>query len=87
MSFDLINASAIFQVYINQTMRDILDVYCIVYLDDILIYFENEKEHEKHVREILRRLDRYQLFVKLSKCKFHKIAVRFLEYIVRKDDV
>ena len=87
MLFDLINASVIFQVYINQMMCDILDVYCIVYLNNILIYFENEKKHEKHVWEMLCCLNRHQLFVKLLKCEFHKTAVWFLEYIVKKDDV
>ena len=87
MLFDLINAFIIFQVYINQTMCSILDVYYIVYLNNILIYFKNEEKHEKHVQEVLHCLNRHQLFVKLLKCEFHKTAVQFLEYIVKKDDI
>ena len=87
MFFDLINASVIFQVYINQMMHDILNVYCIIYLNDIFIYSENEEKHEKHVWEILHHLNRHQLFVKLLKYEFHKTAVWFLEYIIRKDSI
>ena len=87
MLFDLINALTIFQVYINQIMCNILDVYCIVYLNDILIYFKNEEKHEKHVQEVLHCLNRHQLFVKLLKCEFYKTAVWFLEYIMKKDDI
>ena len=59
MFFDLINAFTIFQVYINQMMYSILDVYYIVYLNDILIYFENEEKHEKHVWKVLYCLNRH----------------------------
>ena len=68
-------------------MCNILDIYCIVYLNDIFIYSENEKKHEKHVQEVLCYLNRHQLFVKLLMYKFHKITVQFLEYIIKKDDV
>ena len=49
MFFDLINASAIFQVYINCAMTEFLDVICIVYLNDILIYSCDLKKHAKHI--------------------------------------
>ena len=87
MLFDLINAFMIFQVYINQMMCNILNIYCIVYLNDILIYFKNEEKYKKHVQEVLHCLNRHQLFVKLSKYKFHKTTIQFLEYIVKKDNV
>ena len=68
-------------------MHDILDVYYIVYLNDILIYFKNEKKYKKHVWEVLCCLNKYQLFIKLLKYKFHKTAVQFLKYIIKKDNV
>jgi hypothetical protein len=40
----------------NTTLIDYLDVFCIVYLDDILIYSDNELEHKEHVRKVLLRL-------------------------------
>ena len=49
MSFGLINASAIFQFLMNDIFRDMLDVYIVVYLDDILVYSKNDEDHERHV--------------------------------------
>ncbi len=50
MPFGLTNAPAIFQGYINKILAEKLDVFMIVYLDDILIYIENEDE--EHVQAI-----------------------------------
>ena len=50
ISFDLINAPASFQSFMNDIFRDMLDIYVVVYLDDILIYSKNDEDHEKHVR-------------------------------------
>jgi len=45
MLFKLINVSIIFQVYINQTLTELVNVFCVIYLNDILIYFNFLKEH------------------------------------------
>lgn len=82
MPFGLTNAPATFQAYINTAMRGILDDYCVVYLDDILIYSETAEEHERHVKEVLERLRRHSLYAKLSKCEFHQPEVKFLGFIV-----
>src|SRR6266480_7597558 len=82
MSFRLVNASAIFQTYINQTLAELLNVFCIVYLDNILIFSQNENKHQKHVKQVMKRLQKFKLFVKLSKCTFSQISVRFLEFVI-----
>ena len=56
MPFGLTNAPAIFQSMMDRIFRDLIGVYVVVYLDDILIYSDNEEEHEEHVREVFRRL-------------------------------
>ena len=68
-------------------MRGILDDYVVVYLDDILIFSQNETEHEQHVREVLRQLQQHNLYAKLSKCEFHRQDVRFLGLRVGADGV
>ena len=70
MPFDLANAPATFQSFINYILRDFLDVFCIVYLDDILIYSNSEEDHTQHVRKVLERLQKYKLYAKLGKCEF-----------------
>ena len=53
MLFELINAFAIFQKIINNTLREYFDVFVIVYLNNILIYSKTLKKHVKHIQKIL----------------------------------
>jgi hypothetical protein len=52
MPFGLSNAPASFQRFMNDIFGNLLDVYVIIYLDNILIYSDDPKEHKKHVREV-----------------------------------
>jgi len=56
MSFKLINVLTIFQVYINQTLTELINIFYIIYLNNILIYFSFLKEHQNHVKQILKQL-------------------------------
>ena len=49
MSFELINVSIIFQIYINKTLKELVNVICVIYLNDILIFNENSTKHRLHV--------------------------------------
>ena len=81
--FGLSNASASFQGYINKILSEKFDVFIIVYLDDILIYTEDQKwDHVEAVRWVLNLLRKNGLFANLKKCWFHKDEVRFLGYVV-----
>ena len=83
MTFGLTNALATFQGYINKILAEKLDVFVIVYLDDILIYTEDESEgHVQAVRWVLDQLRKFSLYANLKKCRFHQEEVRFLGYIV-----
>jgi len=82
MSFELANAPATFQAYINQTLAEHMNFICVVYLNNILIYSQSEEEHKRHVCEILEQLQRYKLFVNLRKCVFSTDTVEFLRFIV-----
>ena len=82
MPFGLTNAPAAFQAYINQALAGLVDVTCIVYLDDILVYSDTEEEHRLHVKEVLQRLREAKLYLKLSKCEFHTQETEYLGYIV-----
>ncbi len=82
MLFDLCNESVSFQKYINNTLREHLDKFCTAYLNDILIYFDNELEHKIHVKLILRKLREADLQMNIIKCKFHVTQVSYLELII-----
>jgi len=69
----------------NEIFADLLDVYVIVYVNNILIYSNNLKEHKLHVKEVLRRLSKNKLYTSLSKYSFHRDKIEFLEFIISKN--
>ncbi len=87
MPFGLVNSPSVFQSFINDVFRDMLDHYVIVYIDDILVYSETLQEHVQHVRSVLQRLIKYQLYAKLEKCEFHTTSVAFLGYVISQEGV
>jgi hypothetical protein len=82
MPFGLTGAPASFQRFINDTLRDYLDVFCTAYLDDILIYSRTRAEHTRHVQQVLQRLRVAGLYAKISKCEFYVPETKFLGLIV-----
>src|SRR5437667_5142961 len=82
MSFKLTNTSAIFQKLINHVLYNYLNKFVIAYLNNILIYFKNEENHEKHIKKILRKFQEKNLYFKSEKYEFHKQQVKYLEHIV-----
>ena len=82
MPFGLTNAPVVFQSMINDVLRDFLDHFVYVYLDDILIYSPVLETHKKHVELVLQRLLQNQLFVKAEKSEFHADTISFLGFIV-----
>ena len=83
MPFGLSNAPATFQGYVNKILAEKLDIFIIVYLDDILIYTKDPGQpYVEAVRWVLDQLRKYSLFANLKKCRFHQDEVRFLGYVV-----
>ena len=64
-----------------------LDLFVVVFVDDILIYSKYAEDHEGHLRVILQTLREHQLYAKFSKCEFWLIEVRFLRHVVSTMDV
>ena len=72
MPFDLCNAPSTFQYYVNDIFHDYMDDFMAGYLNDLLIFSATLKEHKVHVHKVLQRLEKHQLYLKPSKCEFHK---------------
>ena len=87
MPFGLTNAPTIFQHLMNNIFREFLDNFVVCYLNDILIYSKDIKEHKEHVRLVLDKLRSAGLYAKLEKCNFHQSQVEFLRYIVSCDGI
>ncbi len=82
MLFNLYNEFISFQKYINNILREHLNKFYTAYLNDILIYFNNELKHEIHVKLILRKLQEADLQINIIKCKFYITQVSYLELII-----
>ena len=82
MPFGLTNAPVAFQRFMNDIFSDLLDIYVMIYLDDILIYLNNMSEHHWHMKEVLKHLRKAGLYAKAEKCKFHSKSVEYLGYIL-----
>ncbi|GJR52894.1 putative nucleotidyltransferase, ribonuclease H [Tanacetum coccineum] len=82
MPFGLTNAPAVFMDLMNRVCKPYLDKFVIVFIDDILIYSKNEKEHEEHLKAILGLLKEEKLYAKFSKCEFWIPKVQFLGHVI-----
>jgi hypothetical protein len=87
MPFSLINAPASFQALINDIFREYLDIFVVAYLNDILIYSTNEKDHIKQVNLVLETLKKIGIRINGSKCIFHAKEVEFLGYIIGSEKI
>ncbi|GJY55434.1 putative reverse transcriptase domain-containing protein [Tanacetum coccineum] len=73
MPFGLTNAPAVFMDLMNRVCKPYLDRFVIVFIDDILIYSKSRKEHEGHLKLIMRLLKKEELYAKFSKSKIDSI--------------
>ena len=70
MPFGLTNVPVAFMDFMHRVFQPYLDQFIVVFVGDILIYSQFEREHEDHLRVVLQLLRVHQLYVKFSKCEF-----------------
>jgi hypothetical protein len=80
--FGLCNAPASFQTFMNRILRPFLGKFIVVYLDDIVIYSDNEKDHIRHLTKVFEVLRQYTLYAKPSKCIFAVASLEFCGHLV-----
>ena len=87
MPFGLTNAPATFQRLMNDVLRENLDDFVTVYLDDILIFSKSDDEHVRHLQWVLGKLREHGLFAKRTKCAFGLDSVEYLGHVVTAEGI
>ncbi|HEV7235587.1 MAG TPA: reverse transcriptase family protein, partial [Ktedonobacteraceae bacterium] len=87
MPFGLTNAPSTFQRFVNNTFMDFLDDFLTAFVDDLLIYSKNMKEHREHVQRVLQRLRDAGLQAAIHKCEFHVTRTKYLGFIVSTEGI
>jgi len=80
MPCGLMNAPSVFQRHLNNILAEKIDHSVVVYIDDILIYTQNEEEHVELMRWVLKKLSQNGLGVNIDKCNFHIPKVEFVGF-------
>jgi hypothetical protein len=86
-SFGLIKVPAYFMYLMNKVFMEYLDMFVMVFNDDILVYTRSEEEHEDHLHLVLQKLWHHKLYAKLSKCEFWLKQIAFLGHIISKGGI
>ena len=87
MPFGLTNAPATFQRLMESCLGEMHLNWCIIYLDDVIIFSRTPEEHLQRLRLVLQKLRAAGLKLKPSKCEFFKDNISYLGHIVSKDGV
>ena len=87
MPFGLTNAPATFQSLVNNVFHDFIDEFLCVYIDDILIFSETEADHQRHLEQVLQRMQDHHLHARLAKCEFWKQELEYLGYHISSSGV
>ena len=82
MPFSLTNAPATFQCLMESCLGELHLKWCIIYLDDIIVFSDNPKDHLKRLRGVFAKLAKAGLKLKPSKCEFFKSKITYLGHIV-----
>ena len=87
MPFGLINAPVAFMDLMNRIFRQFFNRFVVVFIDDILVYSKDRKDHDTHLRVVLETLRKEQLYAKMSKCEFWLREVSFLRHIASEEGI
>ena len=82
MLFDFCNVLNIFQIFINKVLKEYFDIFCSIYLDNILVYNNNQKEYVQYVKQILEKLKQTKLYLNINKYQFYIQKMKYLDLII-----
>ena len=80
MPFRLCYAPETFQHLIQHTLGELNLMYCVIYLDDVIVFSCTEKEHLEHLCMVFKRFQEFNLKLKPSKCSFFQSEIMYLAH-------
>ena len=84
MFFGMTNSSPTFQQFMSDSFHDMIaEGWLIIYMDDLLIFSNNDKEHEEWTKHVLQQMKELNLYLELEKCSFNVAEVEYLGMIVK----
>ena len=87
MAFGLCNAPATFQQLIQNCLGELNLIYCLIYLDDIVVFLHTAEEYLHWLHAVFDQFREHNLKLKPMKCNFFKEEITYLEHWVSKDGV
>ena len=87
MPFGIRNTSATCQYFINYILQEVLDIFSVIYLDNILIYSKWRTEYQEQVYKVLAKLSDAGLFIKLEKYEFSITKATFFGFVISSDSI
>ena len=87
MPFKLCNMPATFQHLMQDTLGELNLTYCIIYLDDVIVFGHTEEEHLEHLQMVLERFREFNLKLKPSKCSFFQTEIMYLAHHVSNEGI
>ena len=87
MPFGLINSHSTFMCLMNEMLKEFIGKFVIVYLDDILIFIKTIKEHFRHVRSVLEKLQQNKLLINLEMFFFFQNELIYLGFVIAENEL
>jgi len=88
MFFGLCNSPTIFQKMMDSLFAiSLAEGWVLIYMDDILIFFDNKKDLRLYIHCILEILTNHNLYLRPEKCKFERIEIKYLEFIISNNQI
>ena len=85
--FGLRNAPAFFQRIMDFVLGDLIENHCLVYLDDIAIFSDNQEEHIRHIQQVFERLRKAEFTLNSEKCHFGLSEIKLLGFIINEHGI
>ena len=87
MPFGLCNAPATFQRLMQNTLGELSLTYCVIYLDDVIVFSHTEEEHLEHLYMVFERFREFNLKLEPSKCSFSQSEIMYLAHHISWRDI